>query len=131
MRYSSRSNLPISVLGVARVTSKHHDSQQTSSSPFAPPVNHPSPAAFLLFFSKNSTTREPLTLLLGDEVDDSCRISWPTRMSINVSSSGSATRGRVKSSTSRYEGLMEGKYRWKKMVWRTPSGVNELLSASI
>lgn len=67
--------IPISVFGVARVTSRHHDSQQTSSSFFAPLVNQPNPAAFLLFFSKNSTTSEPLTLLFDDEVDDSCRIN--------------------------------------------------------
>ena len=107
---------PISVLGVASVTSRHHDSQQTSSSPFALLVNQPRPAAFLLLFSKSSTTSDPLTLLLGEEFDDSCRMSCPTRVSIKVSSSGSATSGRVKSSTSIYDGMIDGKYLWKKMV---------------
>lgn len=45
---------PISVLGVASVTSSDQRSQHTSSSPLPPPVNHPSPLpAFFLFFSKS------------------------------------------------------------------------------
>ena len=99
---------PSSVLGVASVTSKAHFSQQTSSSAFA--VNHPNPPPpFRLFFSKNNTNIFPRTLLLGDEVEFICRTNCPVRVSIRVSSSGSATSGRVKSRTSRLEGRIEGK----------------------
>lgn len=52
-----RGNTPVSVRGVARVTSKVHCSQQTSSSAF---VNQ----AFLRFFSKNWTAINPLTPVL-------------------------------------------------------------------
>lgn len=98
---SSTGSLPISVFGVARVTSRHQDSHDTSSSPFP---NHPKPPLFFFLFSKNCTTREPRMLLLGDEVEVSCLISCPTRVSMRVSTSGSGTRGRVKSRISRYEG---------------------------
>ena len=43
-------------------------------------------------------------LLLGDEVEVSCLISCPTRVSMRVSTSGSGMTGRVKSRISRYEG---------------------------
>ncbi len=100
--------VPASVLGVASVISKHHISQQISSSPLPAPVNHPKPPPFLLLFSKNCTASWPRTLL-GDEVDKSCRASCPTLVSIRVSSSGSATKGRVRSRTSRKEGRSGGK----------------------
>ena len=43
-----------------------------------------------------------------------------TRESIRVSRSASLIAGRVKSRTSKVTGRMEGKYRWKKMRFRTP-----------
>ena len=100
---------PASVLGVANVISNRHISQHTSSSALAPPVNHPKPPPFRLFFSKNCTAIWPLTLLFGEVADDSCRISWPMRVSIRVTSSGSATKGRVRSRTSSVDGRMVGK----------------------
>lgn len=78
--------IPASVLGVAIVTSKHQISQQTSSSLLVAPVNQPKPPPFLLFFSKNCTSSWPRTLPFPADVEDSCRISWPTRVSIKVSS---------------------------------------------
>ena len=129
--------LPISVFGVAKVTSKHHDSQHTSSSPFP---NHPSPPPFFFLFSKNSTTREPRMLLLGDEVEVNCLINCPTRVSIRVPTSGSGMRGKVKSRMSRYEGRMGEKYRWKQIVCKMPgrvspcflvAGVNDLVPRTI
>lgn len=101
--------VPASVLGVAMVTSSVQISQQTSSSLLPAPVNHPRPPAFRLLFSKNCTASWPRTLPLPDEVDDNCRISWPTRVSIRVSSWGSATSGRVRSRTSKVAGRKDGK----------------------
>ena len=46
-------NLPVSVFGVARVTSSLHISQHISSSCFPPVPNHPMPPPFRRLFSKN------------------------------------------------------------------------------
>lgn len=43
-----------------------------------------------------------------------------TRDSISVSRSASLMAGRVRSRTSKVTGRMDGKYRWKKMRFRTP-----------
>ena len=48
-------SLPVSVLGVANVTSNRQISQHISSSVFVPPVNHPKPPAFRRRLSKNCT----------------------------------------------------------------------------
>lgn len=112
--FISLKNAPESVLGVASVTSKVHCSQQTSSSVLEN-------QAFRLRFSKNWTAIWPRTELeCRFEVVSICRISAVVRWSINVSSSTSSTTGRVTSRRSRDLGRIEGKYRWKKMVWSIP-----------
>lgn len=102
-------NVPASVLGVAMVTSSVQISQQTSSSLLPAPVNQPRPPPFLRLFSKNCTASWPRTLPFPDEVEDSWRMSCPTRVSIRVSNWGSATSGRVRSKTSMVEGRRDGK----------------------
>lgn len=114
--------IPLSVLGIARVTSSVHCSQHTSSSPFAN-------QAFRRLFSKNCTAICPLGPVFlpppgTSELESSCRTSAAVLWSIRVSSSTSSTTGRVRSKTSRDRGRMEGKNRWKKIVCRIPSGVS-------
>ena len=108
--------IPLSVLGVASVTSSVHCSQHTSSSPL---VNQ----AFRLFFSKNCTAREPLTPVFLAPISELVP-SWRTReavlWSIKVSSSTSSTTGSVRSRTSRVFGRIEGKNLWKNMVCSMP-----------
>jgi hypothetical protein len=120
---STEEDIPDSVLGVAIVTSSVQISQHTSSSPFpAKPPNHM--PDFLRFFSKNSTAMRPRTpfpaLYEFEDVERCWRTSALTRESIRVSSSTSFTVGKVRSRTSTVPGRMDGKYRWKKMRFKTP-----------
>lgn len=120
---NGREDIPDSVLGVAIVTSSVQISQHTSSSPFpAKPPNHM--PDFLRFFSKNSTAMRPRTpfpaLYEFEDVERCWRTRALTRESIRVSSSTSFTVGKVRSRMSTVPGRMEGKYRWKKMRFKTP-----------
>lgn len=122
--YTGRSTtkyIPDSVLGVAIVTSTVQISQQISSSPFPPnPPNHSPP--FRLRFSKNCTAIRLRPPPFGEFADEErCwRMSVVTRESMRVSRSTSLMTGRVRSRISTFAGRIEGKYRWKKIVWRMP-----------
>lgn len=120
----NKNNSPLSVLGSATVTLTVQLSQQISSSP-----RTAYQAGFRRLRSKNCTSIWPRPLplpVLGPgwcgwwRSASSWRMSAVVRWSIRVSSSTSATCGRVRSRTSRVWGRMEGKNRWKKMVWRIP-----------
>ena len=77
MIHSCPDHSPVSVLGVANVTSSLQISQQTSSSALPPLPNHCCiPPAFRLRFSKNCTPICPLGLEFGEVVEESCRVSW-------------------------------------------------------
>ena len=122
-------SIPLSVRGSATVTLTVQRSQQISSSP------RTLYQALRRRFSKNCTAiwPRPLPLPLLGPGPGCCRCGWvrstsswrtsaDVRWSIMVSSSASATYGSVKSRTSRVCGRMDGKKRWKKMVWRIPNG---------
>lgn len=109
-RASAQFNVPVSVRGVASVTSSVHCSQHISSSAL------PKKYVFLLFFSKNWTANCPLPLVC-------CELwialtSAAVRFSISVSRSTSSIAGSVRSRRSRVSGDMDMKYRWKNIVWR-------------
>lgn len=103
------------------VTSTVQISQQISSSPFPPnPPNHI--PLFRLLFSKNCTAIRLRPPPLGEfaDVERCWRMSVVTRESIRVSRSTSLITGRVRSRMSTLVGRIEGKYLWKKIVWRIP-----------
>lgn len=54
-----------------------------------------------------------------------------TRESMRVSRSTSLMTGRVRSRTSTLVGRIEGKYRWKKIVWRIPRKLGSVRFAFI
>ena len=119
-------NSPSCVRGIASVTSTLHVSQQTSSSPELLAPRFPNrfmtavPAPVLRhLFSKNWTPIPPLTLVLGPDVEFSCRDNWDARVSINCVNSGASTYGNVRCRTLCVAGRTLGKYRWKNMVCRT------------
>ena len=107
--YNSHVNIPASVLGWARVTSRVHCSQQTSSSALLKKYD-----VFFRFFSKNCTTICPLPR--GWCVLSIARTSANVFCSMSVSRSTSSMAGRVRSRRSRVKGEMEVKYRWKNIV---------------
>jgi hypothetical protein len=105
-----RKGAPVSVRGVASVTSSVHCSQHTSSSAL------PKKYVFLRLFSKNCTTSCPRPLCWC--VLSMARTSAMVRWSISVSRSTSSMAGSVRSSRSLVSGDIEVKYLWKKMVCR-------------
>lgn len=96
--------IPLSVRGVAHVTSNVQTSHTTSSSAF------PKKYVFRRLFSKKLTTTCPLPFSLASVREFKLRVRFKARWSISVSKSSSWIAGNVVSSRSRVVGCIGIKY---------------------